>query len=1098
MAEKLTPVALPPEPTPVPTREPDYDYAGNLENNSRSFAHVVAVAMGVPDKEQEIYDAYRLSGNEGQWTAAQQQWKMLRNNQSRKDIVAGVITRAKALGFDPVDELTNDTQGLRTLAEQEEQVKGLSLEASPEVDAYLYAMQHEPRHITVGDTDAEAQRNWTVADRYLNHRKSGEKLREEALELSREMSQGVLEAGSGAETVAGLAHDIAPLAYTAAMQELGIRLSDEEARLWSLGAGSTRKKMKEHIIELGKTGGREAQWEFIKKVVTYAKENTLTGYSDWSHHSLIDDLTSEEVLVQMRADNTPVVDFIDDVASIMDYSIVGGITVPFLRWLKPGVRYDATTAITNATNKERFVDWGESVFASLDGDPRIAEWNVSKEGLAVTQLPSSARYNPNIEDIPDLLRPERERIQSLREQVAMLTGRTRSNVYENTDLTEAVVREARVLEQSYGGQVRPGMSRIAVHDDGNGVRFALTLGKNERYGFQSQRTAFEQVEVLKQQGFENIRVLDSNGGELSPLMTGDEALDMLAEIRAGTQVSARTGKGRSYYIQFDQDYFLRPTDKMLFGDDALVMTPEWMGGSVGRWVQSPSSQFARAIYDPYKLNVIDMPNETKRTIDNMYSYTEQFYKDNKALPTMDDYAQAFPDAGAQEYRGLYLTKTFYDQIYDINNERLYRDWVSRGYKSLRSNNGDYIYHGQPQSKSQLVTEFDGTGHVQVYNPETRLIEKLTAKEMDDLFEANGSVLKLDVPITVGDKNYSTLVKFDPKNTTNSVTELSTQPLQYIPGYKPRIYEDYHFIEKVEEGVSMNGRVRSKPHRSVIRVAGSQKEADRFVQRLMDDAKRDPNVTYEVKPDVRLSDADRTAADLQRMQVEGRLFFDNRQENPLLHVSGETAETISATNMLERTSRMVARQVSTEDLVKGYKNAFSNVFAPELQKIGISSLEKSKSSDIRDALKKLAREGTPEQRKRAGDALAIWDYIGLMEGNIDEGSRWFRRGAIQAAEYLAEVTSGVPGVRRATRYMARNAQGAAPIENLKTLAFFDYIVTRPIRQLVLQGGQHMFLQNLDPTYAGKWQLDSALLLQGANRKAAAAAGGKGVTAKNDQT
>ena len=58
----------------------------------------------------------------------------------------------------------------------------------------------------------------------------------------------------------------------------------------------------------------------------------------------------------------------------------------------------------------------------------------------------------------------------------------------------------------------------------------------------------------------------------------------------------------NFYVEYKTEYFYRPTDKALFGDEPVV-TPNW-SNRLGRWFLTPSSQFSKEVYTPYLTNYL--------------------------------------------------------------------------------------------------------------------------------------------------------------------------------------------------------------------------------------------------------------------------------------------------------------------------------------------------------------------------------------------------------------------------------------------------------------------------------------------------------------
>jgi len=1055
------------------------------ERTATSFAMAVSSALGMPEQEGQIRDLYMATGSQGKWEQAKHLYNQLSNETARQQVVKNVITKAQIMGLDPAATL----QGGEVLKE-EAAVARHNLEltkASPEASAYVHSLLTTPREPAIDDEDQEQREKWPKEAHLERHYAEAEEREAEIQAILAEKASDGFAAGSWMEAGAGMLGYFTPI-ETALANEVYFRMRDLFENYHPALTGQITSTMEEYYGMLPPAEQRVFEERLIQTI-----QDSPTGFFDFINQGLFDQIVNPESRLGATEENE-FNHILSNVGSVFDIFMLGG----FFKFIKAGLRSSATPAakITLQVDKETATNQLAEIVADPTS-PIATGWGVSREQVVRTQLPGYGKMDDIIEDVPEELLEEAERIAILREQTGELLDRTRGAALTPVDRINAVEREARQIEQAQGGKLRVGMSRITMHEGGHGVRYTAVLGKNEKYGFRSERTAFEEAEDLIAQGF-RVRIKISDNKQLHGYLTGEEAMEDLALIRQAN--SGRKSQRGNFYVEYDFDYKFRATDKGLFGDNP-VTSPEFLGRSA-RTLQTPSAQFSREVYEPFLFNqnaeqaltskldsivapIFRMSNSSRRTIDDMYSYTEDFARKNGRAPTQSDYTRSFPDAGPDEFKGIFLARKYYDTIYDIQNERLYRDWNGRGFVTIRDKTGSTAYHGKPLNNAELGQKYEG-GLLSVLEPSTGKILRLSRKEVDELYTSRGSILETELPITVDKNTRSTLVLSDPNQKAWELTPLSQYPLKYIEGYFPRVYQDKYFIRKVMPNAIVNGAV--KQHTQVVSVAGTREEAEKFARRM----KEQDSANDYVIADQNMTVKDRVAADLEQLQVEGRLFFDERQQKQLYNVQRNKADIVSPTNMMQRTSRMVARQVSMEDLVKEYKTGWDAMYGDM-----VPGIDRTRSSGVRGALNNIIESGTKEEKARAVKAHQMWDYISLMEGNIAGSSQWFRQRAVVSAEWLHEKLSKVPGVSRVTTWGNRNASKISPIENMKHLAFIDFIVTRPFRQLLLQGAQHFFLGALDPLYMGKWQTDSFLLLQGQKKQAAYLAGGRKVSKKMAQ-
>ena len=472
----------------------------------------------------------------------------------------------------------------------------------------------------------------------------------------------------------------------------------------------------------------------------------------------------------------------------------------------------------------------------------------------------------------------------------------------------------------------------------------------------------------------------------------------------------------------------------------------------------------------------------------MMKYGEDFGLENGRIPSKWELKSKFPNASDKEIGGFYMARHFQDTLWSIQNGRLHQNWKSRGFETVENPQNPNRYHGAPQAREALGTRAD------LYDPQAGASIRMDADELDALYERGGKVIKMELPIQGSPGKMHRLVVADP-NQGWRAGRLQRNVLEYIPGYNTRIYADAHFVSRVKMKANIDGAAEA--HRSTVRTAATEKEAEAFQRRMVDRlgwklykadwarykdldimAKRallrEKDFDVEISADARLSDGDRIQMDLSKLQVEGRMFFDTRQKRVLRDTDNQVAEVIDPIDTLQRTARMTARQVATEDLVSAQKIAFFKKY----EDMGAS--QRWSSSRIDKHFEDLRNTKAGQDSKRAAEALAWWRYIRFMEGSILNESQPFRRALIQQAEALDRFLNKLKLPRSLSKLVARKGGDLSGVQAAKSLAFLHFITARPIRQLILQGQQHFVLQALDPTYVGKWQMDTWSLLSAMKR------------------
>jgi len=1083
-------------------------------------ANVVSTIVGDPEAKSTIKQEITTTGQTRSWD--RQGYRTERTAQEMNRYVEEVIAKGRADGnVDIAKELQTPSPEFGEPIRAEAAERTTTAYTLPELDAYVAAVK-DVRTTRFQDTEdrvTDARYNQAYVAQQI--RLGKDEIKQHSEELETALSEGGFSANSTEETIAGFGSYFIPLYEMLNINSIALSTELEgDTPSYRVLTGQVKVDLKEEFVRRGKEGGPDAQMEMLSELAEYLM-STDGLRTDLISQSILTDLTSEDVLYREDPSRTAW-DTFDDVAAILEI-------IPVLALLKGAVKVAGKGLFKVASSGSQQAKMlANKEAGQLELAERLVEesrvsgeegWQIEAEDVVALQLPKrSDGADDIIEDLPDgaselaeQLRADQRRIDEIEELGGEILEQTRAGVYSDTEIATVIDKQIKDTTAVFQGQLRPALSTVRTSDSGTTLNFRAVIGKNDTRGFGGERPAFEQAADLMAQGYENVRIMVKDGSDIKPYLTGDEALTKLTEIKRRT-VSSTRGE---YYVQFDDKYVMRPTDRGLLGDDA-VNTKAWMGRS-GRYLFPPSSQFNPKFYQPYlskwysaqalsgAMSAIVAPIRkmsfaTQRTIDDMYSFQADFYSKNTRKATYNEYRAAFPDADDEAFRGLYLMERYYDFLYDIQNARLYDDWVGQGYITLRSRGFDASYHGAPIYEAKSVKRDFGLkgNNVQAYDPATNEVRTLSYKELDELYDNGGNILETDLDITVEEGTYSRLIINDAKNKDWQAGPLASNPLRYEQGYWPRVYEDHVFIEVEIPGMTRNGKQVAKGRNTkIVSFAPTREAAERWIAGKMDDPDY-KGEKWTIKEGSRLQDADRTAVDMERMQLEGRLFFDNRNRTLIGDVTGGTADIVSPIDMLQRSANMVAREAGAGETMRGFKQAWYKQYGDMLAG-SIDEFYSMTAGEVQGALTSALKRGTTEERARALEAHETWDYMRTMEGTVSDTSIWFRERAVQAADWLHEWTwKSAKPLEPTAKWLTRHAHEAAPAEKMRSLAFIDFIATRPGRQLMLQGAQHLFLTPLDPKYAVYFlQRDAFGLLQGTRRESNRLLGGneKSVVKRN---
>ncbi len=884
-----------------------------------------------------------------------------------------------------------------------------------------------------------------------------------------------LKYGSWAETILGFTYELFPVVDAVHRKQLITALQDVYGNSGPDNAvlpGNISKVLREWIarMPLSQRKGLAERW-------AKAVHGTTAGGTDmkaWISNMI----TFTPGLMERFDTDGSYIDWIDNIAITIDAFIGGSI---LRRYMQNSAKHalGPMLRILNTANKSRATTVFSEMTARYNAGRFKDTWGIHKEDFLMSQwVRPGVKPGTKLYDTPSWLTSEEfARVTAARGEVDDVVGRARNVLFTDTEKLTSITKQITAIEAAHSPAIRPNLSEVIMHEDGGGINFKIMLAADDKYGFATLQDALERaVDIeLDGVGIQFYRVELNN--DLTPLVTGQEALEMSPKQLVGT-------KG-PFYIQHEQQHFFSPTDKLLFAEDA-VASPSWLGRTKN-YLLTPSANLDAETYKPFAINFLrsqalagllddivrplgKLGFKDRRALNKIYEHQEWFGRENGRMATSEELMEKFPEINATQLQGHWTMKEFYDAIYHIQNDRVYRDWSASGLKTIRK--GKAHYEGLPLSEGSVLSMKKA---VSFYDPETQKAVHFTKQQKHELYLNGGTIIKTEIPITGPKHRQYTLVVQDEVDGWELVA-LTRRPVQYVEGYWPRIHKDPVHIQRVIEKGYLNGIQQETTE--TIAFARSIPAANKFMKKLdaSHKAKGLPPWKWAALVDSRLTSKDRIASDLERMQVQGRLFFDERSQKRVYDTEGNIAEIFDPMEMLQRTSRIIGRQVGMEDLTRNSKQMWQNTFGDLLG--ARANVENTSGLRIRNALiEKLQKAHAPESA-RLLDALTIWDHIRLMEGSIDDSKKMFKRLAIHAADWVDHVTTkATGGVVRATQYLARNAGAQSLGDRMKSLAFLDFIVVRAPRQLVLQSGQHLFLSALDPTYTLRWQMDAFAIMSG---------------------
>ena len=790
-------------------------------------------------------------------------------------------------------------------------------------------------------------------------------------------------------------------------------------------------------------------------------------------------------------------------------------------------RASGSARVTIAANK----DEGAKLIVDAMKSPMPSEatTGLTRGELAATQMPKAeavitpragaTRIPRGLEDVPGI-EQEIDRQAAVATQLDAVQGRIQNTTYTIEEKQSALQREVDVIDKTFNGRLRTGLTTFKYADDGAQVDINLTMGLDDKRGYPYLTDALDIAEVIKEQGFA-VRILQSDGSKITPILADGEVLEVLQELRR-----AKSDTIGEFYIQYTKPYTFRPADRALFGEN-VVLTPSSLGRAT-EFLAVPDAIFSQEFYNGFSQRyanaqgvaaslktamfpVLNMRPLTRSKLNRIYQRAQMLsQREGRDVSYSEIRGWGDVDLTGEELLGLYTMRKTADAMYELVNEDLVK-WLQReNAKTLRQVGTTNAYHGTPLERARVVKNEGKMTHA--LNPMTGAVEEYTAKQIDELYERNGSVLR--TALEEGEGGITTYqIIFDPKSKgVWNLEPLANRVLRYEPWYYPKMYADNYAIEKVTSGLVDGLPVLQA---KLLRVAKTVKEAERTIKRLNRKEKPDSGTFYRrvEQEDARFTGRDGIKMDLNRLRQEGRLIWGNRTNDRVTDAYNRaSADVIDPIEALGETTRAIGNHVAFAEYLgaslQSWKNTYGHLLGPVTNKLGKTvDIDRLMTGEtyrtVETALKTKVSQlplGESPTRVAMNEALQTWTHIATMSGVASPSTGFFRRINVVGAELLHESMyqanrwvrqkAGmqalgpleVPLLSRAVNFaVARGHEFAAP-DVLKSLAHTMFIVGRPVKQLALQAAQHTLIMSVDPKYFGRLQWHSFLMMASMKRRA----------------
>ena len=763
----------------------------------------------------------------------------------------------------------------------------------------------------------------------------------------------------------------------------------------------------------------------------------------------------------------------------------------------------ADVATTSPATIERILS--EDSISSLGTNGGIKVGLGTPEEKAISQAPIY-RFNdmteeqlsasaPWLGDVPQTIKNEEVRLAENEAVIRAQADAAYANSIDESAAVAAIKRENENFEANLKGTARVNLSETQLNPDGTGFKIRTSIGRNNRSGW-TEKEALLRARSMTDQGYD-IRLYQITKGKKEYLPSDPVAVkNRLKAIESGDK---ELKKG--VYLEVNKEYTYSPRDSAAFGD---VIVKGWMWA--GRWANNysfPSAFMTKKLRTKYTNNVLletsiirhleqamepihRLTKEKQMTLNQMLEWAESNAKTTKAPTTLSQLIGKFGDQLTSDLViGFHAARNVNDIMYKVTAKRVRNALGGENGLTLMHDVNGSMYHG---ARIDIAASKKAGGFF--LDPETGTIKRMSHKELDKLYNDGGFVLRSPLAEKSGN-SVSNYIAFNPKSNPSWHSRSLVQfPLKYEPDYRPRVYMKPIYVYKVTDGVTVNGL--KTEFKEAVGVAGSQKEAADKVAILNANSKKPKNVTYIKGDDNRLVGVDQRLADIEALRADNRLLYGDKGEH-LKDVEGNLAEVVDPINMMLRHMRIIARQVSMEDLSRfmftGWKKEFKDVVKAYETQHG-KKLSLDEYGQVTAALKEMANNATTN---RAGEALLAWEYINSMRGVLSNTSGTLRRWMVAASEGFYNFASSVGIGKFAKTELTDRIARLDPAQALRTISFYDYIVFNPAKQALIQGLQPMFIAPLvlKDALTFRWTLNAGLLAQGVRRLSIRRSAGKDV-------
>ena len=715
--------------------------------------------------------------------------------------------------------------------------------------------------------------------------------------------------------------------------------------------------------------------------------------------------------------------------------------------------------------------------SAIASDVRASKFQVLPDEATVARLPRPAALADDLDRLPEGAEQILERNEALRADVMDIAGRLTGRgltIQDKADTTLGLINDIHLNDRV---QIHTPMSTIRPLEGDAGIEVVATVGRTADEGWTDIEELLTELVDLDPAVKDWKVVRTTADGTLEEILDGDTLYELIYRKTISPSKAGDLFKDGEFFLQYRHQRYWHPTDAKHLPGKGLSSGAFWL-----RKMLNPNARFTKDFVKNVNTAYLDEQvlsskigalfqefhslNKTdKQRVATLYEWGEQFGKDTGRAPTLAEYAAHVPDATAKDLNAVISLRTGMDTLYDVFNQRLYREWAAKGFKTIKGTDPSLKL---PQLSGKILDKAEVRPWM-MYDPVQAKNVQFNKKQLKKMLEdGRYVVMKLDMPIDAGKSTVK--AEYILVDTFHyNVGDLTMQPLKYHPGYSFRFYDDPYYI--VKEGTAyVNGKKTVTTE--AIRTAGTLEEATRWRDRAnYANTKRNRKDTFKVVRARDLSQEESSLFMKETLNREGRLFWDERMAERLPDVNGNRAELMDPGMALEKGIALASRQLSQEDVVRSLKEVLLKQYKTQLDAIGgklsnnLNSM-KELSDRFGDAINNTA-DITEKAKLRA--ARELLDYIRFIQGTNGKLVPAIRSTLIDLGTSIHRMMNRKVGRKgkvkgaRAFRRYEQWAESANPFSFMNTVAYNVFMVFRPLRQLAMQAAQIGLLAGQDAAY-----------------------------------